>query len=109
MDPDRWQQVEEFYHAALEREESERATFLEQACGGDEAMRLRVESLLAHSGGASSRFLEEPALDMAAKALAEDQDVEATSRPHLRPSGITPELQPMTARPQGFSVMARCG
>ena len=98
MDPDRWQQVEELYHAALEREEGERATFLEQACAGDEAMRLRVESLLAHSGGASSRFLEEPALDMAAKALAEDQDVEATSRPHLRPSGITPELQPMTGK-----------
>jgi eukaryotic-like serine/threonine-protein kinase len=98
MDPDRWQQVEELYHAALEREESGRAAFLEQACAGDEAMRRRVESLLAHYGRASSSFLEEPALEVAAKALAEDQDVEATSRPHLRLGGIMPELQPMTGK-----------
>ena len=73
MDPDRWKQVEELYHAAVEREESRRAAFLEQACGGDEALRQRVEALLAHSVQASSTFLEEPALDMAAKALAKDQ------------------------------------
>jgi non-specific serine/threonine protein kinase/serine/threonine-protein kinase len=82
MDPDRWKQVEELYHAALEREESGRAAFLEQACAGDEALRRRVESLLAHYAQASSRFLEEPALEVAAKALAEDQEVEATSRRH---------------------------
>ena len=82
MDPDRWKQVEELCHAALEREESGRAVFLEQACAGDEALRQRVESLLAHHGQASSKFLEEPALEVAAKALAEDQEVEATSRRH---------------------------
>jgi eukaryotic-like serine/threonine-protein kinase len=98
MDPDRWKQVEELYHAALEREENGRATFLEQACAGDEAMRLRVESLLAHSERASSSFLEEPALEMAAKALAEDQDVEATSPPYLEPHGIRPELQTITGK-----------
>jgi eukaryotic-like serine/threonine-protein kinase len=98
MDPDRWKQVEELYHAALEREENGRATFLEQACAGDEAMRLRVESLLAHSERASRSFLEEPALEVAAKALAKDQDVEATSRPHLGPHGIKPELQPLTGK-----------
>jgi hypothetical protein len=31
MEPKRWQRVEELYHAALEREESEQAAFLEQA------------------------------------------------------------------------------
>jgi eukaryotic-like serine/threonine-protein kinase len=98
MDPDRWQQVEKLYHDALEREESERATFLEQACAGDEAMRQRVESLLAHYGRASTSFLEEPALEVAAKALAEDQDVEATSLSPLGPHGIRPELQPITGK-----------
>ena len=73
MDPDRWKQVAELYCAALEREESGRATFLEQASAGDEALRRRVESLLAHYEQAYSRFLEEPALQMAAKALAKDQ------------------------------------
>ena len=69
MDPDRWKQVEELYHAALEREDAR--AFLDEA--GDEALRRRVESLLAHYAQASSSFLEEPALDMAAKALAKDQ------------------------------------
>src|SRR5215470_17165244 len=73
MDADRWKQVEELYHAALEREGSGRAAFLEQACSGDEALRRRVESLLAHHEQASGSFLEEPALEMAAKALAEDR------------------------------------
>src|SRR6516225_2100478 len=98
MDPDRWKQVEELYHAALERKEGGRAAFLEQACAGDEALRQRVESLLAHYAQASSRFLEEPALEMAAKALAEDQDVEATSGRHLGPGGIKPPLQPMSGK-----------
>ena len=71
MDPDRWKQVEELYHAALKREDAR--AFLEEACAGDEALRRRVESLLAHYAQASSSFLEEPALDMAAKALAKDQ------------------------------------
>jgi hypothetical protein len=46
---------------------------LEQACAGDEALRRRVESLLPHYAQASTGFLEESALEMAAKALAEDQ------------------------------------
>jgi tetratricopeptide (TPR) repeat protein len=82
MKAERWQQVEELYHAALEREEGGRAAFLEQACEGDEALRRRVESLLAHDVQASSSFLEEPALKMAAKALAEDQNGQATSGGH---------------------------
>ena len=72
MDPERWKQVEEIYHAALEREESLRAAFLAEACRGDEALRRRVESLLAHYAQASRSFLEEPAAEMAAKALAQD-------------------------------------
>jgi non-specific serine/threonine protein kinase/serine/threonine-protein kinase len=82
MDADRWKQVEELYHAALERDASGRVAFLEQACAGDEALRRRVESLLAHYEQASSSFLEEPAVEVATKALAEDQEVEATSGRH---------------------------
>ena len=71
MTPERMRQVEELYHAALKREDAR--AFLEEACAGDEALRRRVESLLAHYEQAYSRFLEEPALQMAAKALAKDQ------------------------------------
>ena len=98
MDSDRWKQVEEIYHAALQREESARAAFLEQACAGDEAMRLRVESLLAHYRQASSSFLEEPALEAVAKALAQDQDGETSSSLHLRHSAKRPKLESMTGK-----------
>jgi serine/threonine protein kinase len=44
MDPSRWQQIEELYHAALECEPGERAAFLARA---DPGLRREVESLLA--------------------------------------------------------------
>ena len=44
---DRWARIEALYHAARERPASERAAFLDQACGGAAALRREVESLLA--------------------------------------------------------------
>jgi hypothetical protein len=35
MQRERWAQVEELYHAALERPPRKRAAFLHQACNGD--------------------------------------------------------------------------
>ena len=70
MTPERWQQVERLYHQALEREASQRAAFLTQACRGDDELRGEVESLLAQEDGAS--LLEKPALEVAAKALGGD-------------------------------------
>jgi serine/threonine protein kinase/Tol biopolymer transport system component len=69
--PERWRQIERLYHAALEREESQRAAYLHEVCAGDDALRQEVESLLAQQTAAGS-FLETPALEVAAKALAED-------------------------------------
>ena len=39
MTQEPWKEVERLYHAALEHDESERAAFLERACGGDESLR----------------------------------------------------------------------
>src|SRR6266700_1969134 len=72
MTPDRWQKIEEIYHSAQEREESQRIAFLEGACEGDEALRREVESLLAEEKR-SEGFLESPALEIAAKKIAQDQ------------------------------------
>ncbi len=71
MEPERWRRIEELYHAAMEREEGERARFLAEACAGDEALRHEVESLLAQEKSAKD-FMEAPALEAAAKGLAED-------------------------------------
>jgi len=69
MKPERLHQVEQLYHAALEREEAERVPFLRDVCAGDEALRREVESLLAHDKEVAD-FIESPALEAMAKALA---------------------------------------
>jgi ABC-type cobalamin transport system ATPase subunit len=69
VERERWLKVERLYHAAREREGSERAQFLREACAGDESLLWEVESLLAEEGGSGS-FLGTPALEVAAQALA---------------------------------------
>jgi len=60
-DVDRWQRVKGVFDAALEQPAAERATFVGQACDGDEALREEVLSLLrAHEQAGS--FLSVPAL-----------------------------------------------
>jgi serine/threonine protein kinase/tetratricopeptide (TPR) repeat protein len=77
MEPERWQQVEQLYHAALAVEESRRGAFLEDSCAGDAALRREVESLLACYGKAD-QFMEVPALEVMAKVLVEDQTQQST-------------------------------
>jgi len=78
MTPERWRRIERLYESALEVEESQRATFLEDACAGDGSLRHEVESLLADEKRAT-HFLESPALEIAAKAWAQDQATTALS------------------------------
>jgi hypothetical protein len=47
MTPERWQQVKEILHGALEKEPEERQAFLAQACQTDPALKSEVESFLA--------------------------------------------------------------
>ena len=46
MTPERTEDIGRLYQAALEREPSGRAGFLDEACGTDEALRGEVASLL---------------------------------------------------------------
>jgi eukaryotic-like serine/threonine-protein kinase len=68
----RWQQVEKICQSALELEESQRAAFLEDACGGDEELRREVESLLRFDKR-GQRFIEQPAVEVAAKMVAQEE------------------------------------
>jgi eukaryotic-like serine/threonine-protein kinase len=72
MRPDEWQQLDKLFHSALEREPAMRAAYLMEACGGDEALRSEVESLLAAHEQADS-FIEKPALEVEARSLADEQ------------------------------------
>ena len=58
MTPERWQRVEELYHAAYATPAGERAAFLAEACRDDEALQRQVESLLNES---SRRRISRPA------------------------------------------------
>lgn len=72
MTPERWQQIEKLFYSALEREPSQRAVFLAEACAGQETLRQEVESLLAsHEQGTG--FFESLTKEVAAELLAEDQ------------------------------------
>jgi eukaryotic-like serine/threonine-protein kinase len=71
MEPERWQQIEQLYLSALQVEEKRRSAFLEDTCE-DEGIRREVESLLARHHQAEN-FLESPALELVANALAEEQ------------------------------------
>ena len=61
MDPESWQKLKRLFLSAIELEPEQRSAFIENACAGDEELRLRVNKLLAASEDAGS-FLESPAL-----------------------------------------------
>jgi tRNA A-37 threonylcarbamoyl transferase component Bud32/GAF domain-containing protein len=69
MNSERWRQIDQLFEAALERRPDERPAFLSAACGGDESLRLEVESLL-RSDEAAESFIEEPAVALVAEAIA---------------------------------------
>jgi len=53
MDPDRWEQIEQIYHAALQRAPGLRGAFLAEACRGDQDLQREVEALLTQEGSRS--------------------------------------------------------
>lgn len=72
MTPERWRQIEDLYHSAQACEPSRRPAFLEEACAEDEELRREVQSLLEQEDKAK-KFMERPAMQEAAKALAEEK------------------------------------
>lgn len=74
MTPERWRQVKEMFHAALQHEPRQRSSFLSSACSEDEALRQEVESLIAaHEKDGS--FIDSPAYEAATEMLTDDQEV----------------------------------
>ena len=72
-------EVERICQAALDRPRTERERFVSEVCRGDEVLRRDVASRLAYAD-AASRFLESPALDIAAQALAGHRTLSAGQR-----------------------------
>jgi hypothetical protein len=72
MTPERWQQVKEIFHSALQHEPEQRSGFLSNACGGDELLRQEVESLIS-SHEKDGSFINSPAYEAVAGPFADDE------------------------------------
>jgi predicted ATPase/serine/threonine protein kinase len=72
MSPLDFHAVERLYHATLARPPAERASFLAQACDGNQDLHDEVRSLLRANNEAGD-FISVPAIDAAAEWLAGDE------------------------------------
>ncbi|PWB80634.1 MAG: hypothetical protein C3F08_03930, partial [Candidatus Methylomirabilota bacterium] len=75
MNPERWQQIKRLYNSALELEPARREAFLHEVCAGDDSLRQEIERLLEQQAEAED-LLGKPALEVAARALAQDRNNE---------------------------------
>lgn len=82
LDPERWQHLKELFEAAVDKRASERAEFLDKACGSDPALRKEVEALLNTCD--SDAFLEKPAYE-AVPELFESEAGDSLVGTHLGP------------------------
>jgi serine/threonine protein kinase/Tol biopolymer transport system component len=73
MSDDRQRLIADLCHAALERNASDRAAFVREACAGDEGLRQQVESLLSYEDAADG-FMEQPAVEEVARLLRSDAE-----------------------------------
>jgi serine/threonine protein kinase/Tol biopolymer transport system component len=87
MTPERWQQIEQLLHAALERGPAERAALLELECATDPDLREEVESLLS-SAEQTDGFLGANAAADGAVLLADDQPADALPGSRIGPYSI---------------------
>jgi serine/threonine-protein kinase len=71
MNSDRWQQVKDLLDKALQYAPDERATFLDEACDGDDDLRHEVETFLASY---QTDFMEKPAVAEVADSFVSSQD-----------------------------------
>jgi non-specific serine/threonine protein kinase len=99
MQPERWQQIEALFQAALDQAPEMRSAFLQQASGEDVALRQEVEKLLLADASAENATLELPA-QMAAEWA---QQQAGTSTKQLRHYRI---LAPIGAGGMGEVVLA---
>jgi serine/threonine protein kinase len=72
VEPERWQRIEQLYLAASRLPEHQRTAFLDNQCENDELLRSEVLSLLSHEEKAQC-FLESPAVEIAARTVAQEQ------------------------------------
>jgi predicted ATPase len=101
MNPERYQRIQNVLQAALEKEPGQRATFLSEACAGDESLRRQVESLIISDEQAES-FLKSPAAEVAARPIINDHSKQILGRA----LGLYQILSPLGAGGMGEVFLA---
>jgi len=71
MESERWSRIQQLFHEAAALDDAARAAFLARVAGEDPTLRAELESLLT-DGAPDGAFLEEPALAVAARLVADD-------------------------------------
>src|ERR1700722_7233732 len=82
MEPDPWKQADELLQSALGLPPGARDAFLRKSCAGDAPLEREVRSLLSAQQQAGS-FMEDPAIELAARALGQQQNKEMRERKDL--------------------------
>ncbi len=70
MTPEQWSVVGQIYRAAIERNAAERASFIANACGGNEVLQWEVESLISAEKEAGDFLQENAAKDFVAPSVS---------------------------------------
>ena len=73
IDADRWGRIKAIFQATLDRDEDQRAAFLDETCGSDVELRAEVASLVSAHEQAGS-FVAEPALASLDPSVARSLD-----------------------------------
>ena len=91
MNPARWKQVNDLFHAALDHDPADRDGFLASATHDDPALLKEVRSLLAAHERGSNEFLEKPAWGVAPELMFDDP-AEALTGKTIGPYRILEEI-----------------
>ncbi len=94
MDPVRWARIKEVFQAARECEPGRRDAVLQELCGDDQELITAVNTMLARDSSGAS-FLEAPALEVEARAMARAGSLPGTLEP------VPVSLAPVQRRPRG--------
>jgi hypothetical protein len=62
MKPERWHQVRDVLHEAMQMDEAERSVFLDSQYASDPSLRAELNELLAAEGEINSKLPEDPAI-----------------------------------------------
>lgn len=90
MTPEQWQKVEDLLQGALDRAPQDRASFLDEACAGDEQLKEEATTLV-RAYDAAGDFIEQPAIARDARVLFGD-DLDGKVGSNIGPYKIVARL-----------------